>query len=192
MKNLLIILAACLMMLSHSSTIMAAPAKQTATPDLTPAWQELRPPQQTDFYLLTNNLGGYSLQLPTAFGINPLEGLPHEEGPMQLRAKNETLLCAVNVQVASDNHYYNASSPLPDLGSKQHLVSWQRGNKLVWNCSLSRQQDYNGDKLILEAKAPSNGKTYELLYVLPTKYYASLLAQALWSMNSFEILSDNT
>lgn len=189
MKNLLIILAACLMLL-HSSTIMAAPAKQAAKPDLTPSWQELLPPQQADFYLLTNKEGGYSLQLPKAFGTDPLAGLPHADGPMQLRAKSETLLCAVNVQAPQDKHYYNPASALPELNNKELLVSWQHGNTLVWNCSLSRQQDYSGDKLVLEATAPTNGKTYELIYVFPTKDYARLLPQALWSLNSFEILKE--
>lgn len=190
MKNLLIIVAACLMLL-HSSTIMAAPAKQAAAPDATASWQSLLPPQAGDFYLLTNKAGGYSLQLPKAFGTDPLAGLPHADGPMQLRAKSETLLCAVNVQAPHDSHYFKAAAPLPELPHKEPLVQWQHGSKLVWNCSLSRQQDYNGDKLVLEATAPTNGKTFELIYVLPTKDYARLLSQALWSLNSFEILKEN-
>lgn len=188
MKRLLAILAAALLLVNTS--VLAAPAKQTTKPEQNAGWQSLFPPQAEDFYQLTNKLGGYSLQLPQDFGPNPLAGLPHADGPMQLRAQSEMLLCAINVQYPQDKHYFNAAAPLPELNNKELLVSWQHGSKLVWNCSLSRQQDYNGDKLILEATAPTNGKTYELLYILPTKDYAKLLSQALWSLNSFEVLEE--
>lgn len=188
MKYLLVVLAVVLLLFSSSA--LAAPPKQSVATNATADWQSLLPPQTGDFYQLANKAGGYSLQVPKAFGENPLAGLPHADGPMQLRAQSEALLCAVNVQAPQDKHYYNPALALPELNNKELLVSWQHGNTLVWNCSLSRQQDYYGDKLVLEATAPTNGKTYELLYVLPTKDYARLLSQALWSLNSFEILNE--
>lgn len=173
-----------------STTTFAATAKQTANQDLTPSLQALRQPQTTDFYLLTNKLGGYALELPKAFGNNPLAGLPHSDGPMQLRVHSETLLCAVNVLNPHDHTAFNPTAPLPELKNKEQLVQWKHGNTLVWNCTLSRQQDYNGDKLILKAAADDNSKTYELLYILPTKDYAILLPKALWSLNSFQVLQE--
>lgn len=186
MKHLLTFLAAVLLLINASA--LAAPSKQPVKSDTTASWQTLQQPQAEDFYLITNKAGGYEMQLPKAFGADPLAGLPHADGPMQLRTQSESLLCAINVQIPHDKHYYNGAAALPELNNKELLVRWQHGHKLVWNCSLSRQQDYNGDKLILEATAPTNGKTYELLYILPTKDYATLLAQALWSLNSFEII----
>lgn len=187
MRHLLAVLTAALLIFGSSA--LAAPTKQSAASD-SASWQSLLPPQAGDFYQLTNKLGGYSLQLPKAFGPDPLTGMPHADGPMQLRAQNEALLCAINVQAPQDKHYFDSAAPLPELNNKELLVSWQHGSKLVWNCSLSRQQDYNGDKLVLDATAPTNGKTYELLYVMPTKNYARLLSQAIWSLNSFEILKE--
>lgn len=187
MKHILTVFAICLLMLSTSIT-MAAPAKQQSKAHSNDNWQVLRQPQQGDFYQIQNTAGGYKVLLPKSFGSNPLEGLPHTDGPMQVRATSEQQLCAINVQTTQDNQYFDAIAPLPELKNKQHLVQWKHGKSLIWDCILSRQQDYNGDKLVLEATAPANGKTYELLYVMPTKDYAILLSQAIWSLNSFELL----
>lgn len=187
MKHLLAILTTALLL--FSSAAFAAPTKQSDTKSHpADSWQALKQPQQSDFYQTQNSNGGYKLFLPKAFGSNPLANLPHANGPMQLRATSEQLFCAINVQDKHDKLAFDASAPLPKLNNKQQLVQWKHGNSIVWNCTLSRQQDYIGDKLILEANAPANDKTYELLYVMPTKDYATLLSQAIWSLNSFELL----
>ena len=44
---------------------------------------------------------------------------------------------------------------------------WQHGHQLIWTCRLSAHNDYHGNKLLLTAEAQQNGKTYQLLYVMP-------------------------
>ena len=61
------------------------------------------------------------------------------------------------------------------------------GNQLIWTCRLSAHNDYHGNKLLLTAEAQQNGKTYQLLYVMPSLQADNYLPQAIYSLDSFKL-----
>ena len=149
--------------------------------------QFLRTPQANDFVTANSAAGSYSLLLPQAFGSDPLAQLPAAQGAMLVRAASDTLLCAATVLDPTDTASYDARQPLPAYANKKLYCHWQHGTALVWDCTLSRHEDFYGDKLLLEASAKQNGKTYQLLYVMPTAQMRIYLPQALYSLNSFAV-----
>ena len=149
--------------------------------------QFMRTPQTSDFASVTSVAGGYSISLPTAFGTDPLAGLPQAEGAMLVRTKDDTLMCAVTVLDAADTVSFNAVQPLPAYENTKTHWSWQQEATLLWDVRLSSHNDYHGEKMLLEAKAEQNGKTYQLLFVMPAKRYTELLPQAVYALNSFKL-----
>ena len=149
--------------------------------------QFMRTPQATDFEQVTSVSGGYSLALPRIFGANPLSGLPQTEGAMLVRTADNMLMCAVTMLDASDTVSFNAQQPLPKYENTKVYLHWQHGTALLWSCTLSRQNDYHGDKMLLEAEATQNGRTYQMLFVMPAKRYTNLLPQAVYALDSFKL-----
>lgn len=149
--------------------------------------QFMRTPQATDFEQVTSVSGGYSLALPRIFGANPLSGLPQTEGAMLVRTAGNMLMCAVTMLDAGDTVSFNAQQPLPKYENTKVYLHWQHGTALLWSCTLSRQNDYHGDKMLLEAEATQNGRTYQLLFVMPAKRYTDLLPQAVYALDSFKL-----
>ncbi|MDO4922178.1 MAG: hypothetical protein Q4E64_10200 [Phascolarctobacterium sp.] len=149
--------------------------------------QFLRTPQPGDFVTANSAAGSYSLLLPQAFGSDPLEQLPSAQGAMLVRAASNTLMCAATVLDPTDTVSYDAQQPLPAYANKKLYCRWQHGTALVWDCALSRHEDFYGDKLLLEASAKQNGKTYQLLYVMPAEQTRVYLPQALYSLDSFAV-----
>ena len=149
--------------------------------------QFMRTPQATDFEQVTSVSGGYSLALPRIFGANPLSGLPQTEGAMLVRTAGNMLMCAVTMLDASDTVSFEAQQPLPKYENTNVYLHWQHETALLWNCTLSRQNDYHGDKMLLEAEATQNGRTYQLLFVMPAKRYTDLLPQAVYALDSFKL-----
>lgn len=149
--------------------------------------QYLRTPQTGDFVRTVSEAGAYSLLLPKGFGGDPLEQLPAAQGAMLVRAAGNTLLCAATVIDPADTVSYNARQPLPDYPDKKLYCRWQHGAELLWQCALSRHEDFYGDKLLLEASAQQKDKTYQLLYVMPAEQMRVYLPQALYSLDSFAI-----
>lgn len=149
--------------------------------------QFMRTPQATDFEQVTSVSGGYSLALPRIFGTNPLSGLPQTEGAMLVRTAGNMLMCAVTMLDAGDTVSFNAQQPLPKYENTKVYLHWQHGAALLWSCTLSRQNDYHGDKMLLEAEATQNGKTYQILFVMPAKRYTDLLPQAVYALDSFKL-----
>lgn len=149
--------------------------------------QFMRTPQATDFEQVTSVGGGYSLALPRIFGANPLSGLPQTEGAMLVRTAGNMLMCAVTMLDAGDTVSFNAQQPLPKYESTKVYLHWQHGAALLWSCTLSRQNDYHGDKMLLEAEATQNGRTYQMLFVMPAKRYTDLLPQAVYALDSFKL-----
>lgn len=149
--------------------------------------QFMRTPQATDFEQVTSVSGGYSLALPRIFGANPLSGLPQTEGAMLVRTAGNMLMCAVTMLDAGDTVSFNAQQPLPKYESTNVYLHWQHGAALLWSCTLSRQNDYHGDKMLLEAEATQNGKTYQMLFVMPAQRYTDLLPQAIYALDSFKL-----
>lgn len=149
--------------------------------------QFMRTPQTSDFTSVTSVAGGYSISLPTAFGTDPLAELPQTEGAMLVRTKDDTLMCAVTVLDATDAASFNAMQPLPAYENASLHWSWQQEAALLWNVKLSSHSDYHGDKMLLEAKAEQAGKTYQMLFVLPSGRYTELLPQAVYALNSFRL-----
>lgn len=149
--------------------------------------QFMRTPQATDFEQVTNVSGGYSLALPRIFGANPLSGLPQTEGAMLVRTAGNMLMCAVTMLDAGDTVSFNAQQPLPKYENTKVYLHWQHGTALLWSCTLSRQNDYHGDKMLLEAEATQNGRTYQILFVMPAKRYTDLLPQAVYALDSFKL-----
>ena len=149
--------------------------------------QFMRTPQATDFEQVTSVSGGYSLALPRIFGANPLSGLPQTEGAMLVRTAGNMLMCAVTMLDAGDTVSFNAQQPLPKYENTKVYLHWQHGTALLWNCTLSRQNDYHGDKILLEAEATHNGRTYQMLFVMPAKRYTDLLPQAVYALDSFKL-----
>ena len=149
--------------------------------------QFMRTPQATDFEQVTSVSGGYSLALPRIFGANPLSGLPQTEGAMLVRTAGNMLMCAVTMLDASDTVSFDAQQPLPKYESTKVYLHWQHGAALLWSCTLSRQNDYHGDKMLLEAEATQNGRTYQMLFVMPATRYTDLLPQAVYALDSFKL-----
>lgn len=149
--------------------------------------QFMRTPQATDFEQVTSVSGGYSLALPRIFGANPLSGLPQTEGAMLVRTAGNMLMCAVTMLDAGDTVSFNAQQPLPKYESTNVYLHWQHGAALLWSCTLSRQNDYHGDKMLLEAEATQNGRTYQMLFVMPAQRYTDLLPQAVYALDSFKL-----
>lgn len=149
--------------------------------------QFMRTPQATDFEQVTSVSGGYSLALPRIFGANPLSGLPQTEGAMLVRTAGNMLMCAVTMLDASDTVSFDAQQPLPKYENTKVYLHWQHGTALLWSCTLSRQNDYHGDKMLLEAEATQNGRTYQMLFVMPAQRYTDLLPQALYALDSFKL-----
>ncbi len=149
--------------------------------------QFMRTPQTTDFEQVTSVSGGYSLALPRIFGANPLSGLPQTEGAMLVRTAGNMLMCAVTMLDAGDTVSFNAQQPLPKYENTKVYLHWQHGAALLWSCTLSRQNDYHGDKMLLEAEATQNGRTYQILFVMPTQRYTDLLPQAVYALDSFKL-----
>lgn len=170
---------------SNKPASVAKPKSSLLKPQPRPH-QVMRTPQPTDFQLVSSP-AGYSISLPTAYGENPLAGLPQAEGAMTLRASNPTLLCAVNIIDGADTTSFQATTPLPNYEGKHIYGSWKHSSALEWDCLLSRHRDYHGDKLLLQAQSTTNNKTYELLYVMPMAKYTYYLPLALYSMNSLQL-----
>lgn len=174
-----------------SAVPQAAAPKPKALPSLVKKpplpKQFLRTPQASDFVTANSAAGSYSLLLPKAFGSDPLEQLPAAQGAMLVRAASNTLMCAATVLDPTDTVSYDAQQPLPAYANKKLYCRWQHGTALVWDCTLSRHEDFYGDKLLLEASAKQNGKTYQLLYVMPAEQTRVYLPQALYSLDSFAV-----
>ncbi len=149
--------------------------------------QFMRTPQATDFEQVTSVSGGYSLALPRIFGADPLSGLPQTEGAMLVRTAGNMLMCAVTMLDAGDTVSFNAQQPLPKYENTKVYLHWQHGAALLWSCTLSRQNDYHGDKMLLEAEATQNGRTYQMLFVMPAQRYTDLLPQAVYALDSFKL-----
>lgn len=149
--------------------------------------QFMRTPQLSDFASMTSVAGGYSLSLPLAFGTDPLAGLPQTEGAMLVRTKDDTLMCAVNVIDPTDAVSFNAVQPLPTYENAKLHWSWQQEADLTWDVKLSSHSDFHGEKMLLEAQAQQAGKTYQMLFVMPSKRYTELLPQAAYALSSFKL-----
>ena len=149
--------------------------------------QFMRTPQASDFTSVSSEAGGYIMAVPKTFGENPLEGLPQAEGAMHVRTAGNTLMLAATVLDPADTASFKATEALPVYENAKVYWQWQHGNQLIWTCRLSAHNDYHGNKLLLTAEATQNGKTYQLLYVMPAAQADNYLPQALYSLDSFKI-----
>lgn len=149
--------------------------------------QFLRTPQASDFISVSSEAGGYSMAVPKAFGKNPLADLPQAEGAMLVRTAGNTLMLAATVLDPADTASFKATEALPVYENAKVYWQWQHGNQLIWTCRLSAHNDYHGDKLLLTAEAQQNGKTYQLLYVMPSLQADNYLPQAIYSLDSFTL-----
>lgn len=149
--------------------------------------QFMRTPQASDFISVSSEAGGYSMAVPKAFGKNPLADLPQAEGAMLVRTAGNTLMLAATMLDPADTASFKATEALPVYENAKVYWQWQHGNQLIWTCRLSAHNDYHGNKLLLTAEAQQNGKTYQLLYVMPALQADNYLSQALYSLDSFKL-----
>lgn len=149
--------------------------------------QFMRTPQASDFTIISSEAGGYSMAVPKAFGKNPLAELPQTEGAMLVRTAGNNLMLAATVLDPADTASFKATEALPVYENAKVYWQWQHGNQLIWTCRLSAHNDYHGDKLLLTAEAQQNGKTYQLLYVMPALQADNYLPQAIYSLDSFKL-----
>lgn len=149
--------------------------------------QFMRTPQASDFISVSSEAGSYSMVVPKAFGKNPLADLPQAEGAMLVRTAGNTLMLAATVLDPTDTASFKATEALPVYENAKVYWQWQHGNQLIWTCRLSAHNDYHGNKLLLTAEAQQNGKTYQLLYVMPAAQADNYLPQALYSLDSFKV-----
>ena len=149
--------------------------------------QFMRTPQASDFISVSSEAGGYSMAVPKAFGNNPLADLPQAEGAMLVRTAGNTLMLAATVLDPADTASFKATEALPVYENAKVYWQWQHGSQLIWTCRLSVHNDYHGDKLLLTAEAKQNGKTYQLLYVMPALQADNYLPQAIYSLDSFKL-----
>ena len=151
--------------------------------------QFMRTPQAGDFEIINSVNGSYSIALPRTFGADPLAALPKAEGAMLVRTAADDLMCAITMLDAADTLSYNATQTLPIYENKKIYWTWKHDAALTWNCTLSSHNDYHGDKILFEAQAEQNGKTYQMLFVMPANRYTDLLPQAIYALNSFKLNS---
>lgn len=144
-------------------------------------------PQTSDFTSVSSESGGYSIAVPKAFGKNPLADLPQTEGAMLVRTAGNNLMLAATVLDPADTASFKATEALPVYENAKVYWQWQHGSQLIWTCRLSAHNDYHGDKLLLTAEAQQNGKTYQLLYVMPALQADNYLPQAIYSLDSFKL-----
>lgn len=149
--------------------------------------QFMRTPQASDFISVSSEAGGYSMSVPRAFGKNPLADLPQAEGAMLVRTADNTLMLAATVLDPADTASFKATEALPVYENAKVYWQWQHGSQFIWTCRLSAHNDYHGDKLLLTAEAQLNGKTYQLLYVMPALQADNYLPQAIYSLDSFKL-----
>ena len=149
--------------------------------------QFMRTPQASDFISVSSEAGGYSMSVPKAFGKNPLADLPQAEGAMLVRTSVNTLMLAATVLDPADTASFKATEALPVYENAKVYWQWQHGSQFIWTCRLSAHNDYHGDKLLLTAEAQLNGKTYQLLYVMPALQADNYLPQAIYSLDSFKL-----
>ena len=149
--------------------------------------QFMRTPQASDFISVSSEAGGYSMSVPKAFGKNPLADLPQAEGAMLVRTAGNTLMLTATVLDPTDTASFKATEALPVYENAKVYWQWQHGSKLIWTCRLNAHNDYHGDKLLLTAEAQQNGKTYQLLYVMPALQADNYLPQAIYSLDSFKL-----
>lgn len=149
--------------------------------------QFMRTPQASDFISVSSEAGGYSMAVPKAFGNNPLADLPQAEGAMLVRTASNILMLAATVLDPADTASFKATEALPVYENAKVYWQWQHGNQLIWTCRLSANNDYHGNKLLLTAEAQQNGKTYQLLYVMPSLQADNYLPQAIYSLDSFKL-----
>lgn len=149
--------------------------------------QFMRTPQVNDFTVVSSEAGGYSMAVPKAFGKNPLADLPQAEGAMLVRTASNILMLAATMLDAADTASFKATEALPVYENAKVYWQWQHGNQLIWTCRLSAHNDYHGNKLLLTAEAQQNGKTYQLLYVMPAAQADTYLPQAIYSLDSFKV-----
>ena len=149
--------------------------------------QFMRTPQASDFTIISSEAGGYSMAVPKAFGKNPLADLPQTEGAMLVRTAGNNLMLAATVLDPADTASFKATEALPVYENAKVYWQWQHGSQLIWTCRLSAHNDYHGDKLLLTAEAKQNGKTYQLLYVMPALQADNYLPQAIYSLDSFKL-----
>lgn len=149
--------------------------------------QFMRTPQASDFTIVSSKAGGYNIAIPNSFGKNPLADLPQAEGAMLVRTASNTLMLAATVLDPADTASFKATEALPVYENAKVYWQWQHGNQLIWTCRLSAHNDYHGNKLLLTAEAQQNGKTYQLLYVMPAMQADNYLPQALYSLDSFKL-----
>lgn len=149
--------------------------------------QFMRTPQASDFTSVSSEAGGYSMAVPKAFGKNPLADLPQTEGAMLVRTAGNNLMLAATVLDPADTASFKATEALPVYENAKVYWQWQHGNQLIWTCRLSAHNDYHGNKLLLTAEAQLNGKTYQLLYVMPALQADNYLPQAIYSLDSFKL-----
>ena len=149
--------------------------------------QFMRTPQANDFISVSSEAGGYSMAVPKAFGKNPLADLPQTEGAMLVRTAGNNLMLAATVLDPADTASFKATEALPVYENAKVYWQWQHGSQIIWTCRLSAHNDYHGDKLLLTAEAQQNGKTYQLLYVMPALQADNYLPQAIYSIDSFKL-----
>ena len=142
--------------------------------------QFMHTPQASDFISVSSEAGGYSMAVPKTFGKNPLAA-------MLVRTAGNTLMLAATVLDPADTASFKATEALPVYENAKVYWQWQHGNQLIWTCRLSAHNDYHGNKLLLTAEAQQNGKTYQLLYVMPAAQADNYLPQALYSLDSFKV-----
>lgn len=149
--------------------------------------QFMRTPQASDFTSVSSEVGGYSMAVPKAFGKNPLADLPQTEGAMLVRTAGNNLMLAATMLDPADTASFKATEALPVYENAKVYWQWQHGSQLIWTCRLSAHNDYHGDKLLLTAETKQNGKTYQLLYVMPALQADNYLPKAIYSLDSFKL-----
>ncbi len=170
-----------------TTAVSSIPVRKNAVKTPPVSRQELQPPQTSDFTWVVNKAGGYALAIPKVFGSDPLAELPQAQGPMLVHAASNAQLMAVNIIDPLDKEHFQSEQSLPDFPDKQVFWKWTHSAWLDWHCSLSQQTDYYGEKLLLQAQAVHDGKTYELLYIFPSSQYRTCIPQVLYSLNSFRM-----
>lgn len=171
-------------------------AVETAIPTA-PAFLFPTPPESQNFFQpltadrfneVVSVSGRYSLQFPKSFGPNPFKHIEKLDDIALVRT-NSKLLAAINKLDLEDTLHYRPSQNFPSFPDTTAIMTWQQhaSSGELWTCKLSRQKNYQENRLILLATTSAEAKGYELLFLIPKANYQVHLLEALYTINSFAI-----
>lgn len=201
--KLMLVLACCTIFQQAIAAEVPIPTKNIPKPGVAfdtkiptaPAFLFPTPPESQNFFQpltadkfdeVVSVAGRYSLQFPKSFGTNPFKHIEKLDDIALVRT-NSKLLAAINKLDLADTFHYLPNQNFPSFPDTTAIMTWQQhaSSGELWNCKLSRQKNYQENRLVLLATTSAQAKEYELLFLIPKDNCQVHLLEALYTINSF-------